>query len=215
VTSQPGRAETSPRVILVRRGKLLGYLTVGYNSLEAVIALIAGVIAGSVALVGFGADSVIEVTAGATALWRLSRDWDHQRRERTERIAHWIVGTCFIALAIYVAWESIEALLGRMPPDASLPGIALAAVSLVVMPLLARAKRKVALALRSGALVSEAKQTALCTYLSAILLGGLVLNAILGWWWADPLAGLAMVPLIAHEGWEGLRGRSSCEDECC
>lgn len=203
------------RIALVRRGTLLGYLTVGYNSLEAVIALVAGAIAGSVALVGFGADSVIELAAGATALWRFSRDWDHRRREHTERVAHRIVGMCFIVLAIYVAWESVGALLGREAPDESLPGIILAAASLVVMPLLAWAKRKVALALRSGALVSEAKQTALCTYLSAILLAGLVLNALLGWWWADPLAGLAMVPLIAWEGWEGLRGRSSCVDECC
>lgn len=205
----------SSRIALVRRGTMLGYLTAGYNSLEAVIALVAGVIAGSVALVGFGADSVIELAAGATALWRLSRDWDHERREQTERIALRIVGTCFIALAIYIAWESVEALRERKPPDASVPGIILAVASLVVMPLLARAKRRVALALRSGALVSEARQTALCTYLSAILLGGLGLNALLGWWWADPLAGLAMVPLIAYEGWDGLRGRSSCGADCC
>jgi divalent metal cation (Fe/Co/Zn/Cd) transporter len=206
-------AEAPTRVALVRRGTRLGYLTVGYNCLEAVIALVAGVVAGSVALVGFGADSLIELGAGATALWRLSRDWDAERREQTERISLRIVGASFLVLAIYVTWESLNALIGRKEPRESLLGIILAAASLAVMPLLARAKRKVALALQSGALVSEAKQTAVCTYLSAILLVGLGLNALLRWWWADPLAGLAMVPLIAKEGWEGIRGRSTCSEE--
>ena len=200
---------------LVSRGLRLGYLTVGYNSLEAVVALAAGVIAGSVALVGFGADSLIEVTAGFTALWRLGRDLDPIRRAHAERVSLRIVGGCFLVLAVYIAWDAGTALIGRQEPNESLTGIVLAAVSLVVMPLLARAKRKVALALNSGALVAEAKQTALCTWLSAILLGGLLLNAVLGWWWADPMAALAMVPIIAREGWEGLRGRSACEDECC
>ncbi len=209
VTGGAARAE------LVRRGLRLGYLTVGYNSLEAVIALLAGVLAGSVALVGSGADSLIEVTAGIAALWRLERDGDPVRRQHAERITHRIVGLCFLVLAVYITWDSLQTLIGREAPRESVTGIVLAAASLVVMPLLARAKRKVALAMHSGALVAEAKQTALCTWLSAILLGGLLMNATLGWWWADPVAALAMVPIIAREGWEGVRGRSACGDECC
>lgn len=213
-----GLADTTgalDRAGLVRRGLRLGYFTVVYNSFEAIIALGAGVLAGSVALVGFGADSLIEVTAGVTALWRLGRDVDPLRREHAERLTLRIVGFCFLALAVYVTWDSLKAVLGHEAPEESVTGIGLAAVSLVVMPLLARAKRKVALAMRSGALVAEAKQTALCTWLSAILLGGLVLNALFGWWWADPVAALAMVPIIAREGWEGIRGRSACGDDCC
>lgn len=203
------------RLQLVRRGTRLGVLTVGYNCLEALIAIAAGVSAGSVALVGFGADSMIEVTAGVTGLWRLRRDLDLVRRRHAEQIALRIVGSCFIALALYVTWDSLKALATHEEPRESLTGIALATASLVIMPLLARAKRKVALGMQSGALVAEAKQTALCTWLSAILLGGLLLNAVLGWWWADPVAALAMVPVIAREGWEGLRGRSACDADCC
>jgi divalent metal cation (Fe/Co/Zn/Cd) transporter len=203
------------RAGLVRRGLRLGHITVLYNCLEAVIALLAGLLAGSVALVGFGADSLIEVTAGVAALWRLGRDVDPRRRQHAERLTLRVVGLCFLALAMYVTWDSLKALVGREAPQESVTGIALAATSLVVMPLLARAKRKVALAMQSGALVAEAKQTALCTWLSAILLGGLLLNAVLGWWWADPVAALAMVPIIVREGWEGVRGRSTCGDEFC
>lgn len=215
MTSLADPCGTVARAGLVRRGLRLGYITVLYNSLEAVIALLAGVLAGSVALVGFGADSLIEVTAGVAALWRLGRDVDPARRQHAERLTLRIVGLCFLALAVYVTWDSLKALIGHEAPRESVSGIALAAASLVVMPLLARAKRKVALAMRSGALVAEAKQTALCTWLSAILLGGLLLNALLGWWWADPLAALAMVPIIAREGWEGVQGRSACGDDCC
>ena len=203
------------RAGLVRRGLRLGYFTVIYNSLEGLIALGAGVLAGSVALIGFGADSLIEVTAGVAALWRLGRDIDPVQREHAERLTLRIVGFCFLALAVYVVWDSVAALIGQDEPRESVTGIALAAVSLVVMPLLARAKRNVALAMRSGALVAEAKQTALCTWLSAILLGGLLLNALFGWWWADPVAALAMVPIIAREGWDGMQGRSACGDDCC
>jgi divalent metal cation (Fe/Co/Zn/Cd) transporter len=195
---------------LVRRGLLLNYATAFYNSLEAIIALGAGFAAGSVALVGFGFDSVIEVSASAAALWRLHTDSDHARRERNERITLRLVGISFLALAIYVAVGAVRALLSRELPGESPVGIALAVLSLVVMPLLARAKRRVALGLGSGALAAETQQTMICTYLSGILLGGLLLNAVAGWWWADPLAALAMVPLIAHEGIEALRGRDAC-----
>lgn len=198
----------------VRRGQWLSWLTLGYNSLEGIIAVGAGVLAGSIALVGFGVDSLIEVTASVAALWRLNADVDLIERERAELLTLRIVGVLFVALGIYVTWDAANALLKREAPEESTVGIALAVASLIVMPILARAKRKVAIALDSRALRSEAQQTQLCTYLSAILLGGLALNAILGWWWADPLAGLIMVPIIGKEGVEALRGHDGCNDGC-
>jgi divalent metal cation (Fe/Co/Zn/Cd) transporter len=198
----------------VRRGQWLSWVTLGYNSLEGIIAVGAGLLAGSIALVGFGVDSLIEVTASVAALWRLNSDVDPIERERAELVTLRIVGVLFIALGAYVTWDAANALLKREAPEESNVGIALALASLVVMPLLARAKRKVALALNSRALRSEAQQTQLCTYLSAILLGGLALNAVFGWWWADPVAALVMVPIIGKEGIEALRGHDCCEDGC-
>jgi divalent metal cation (Fe/Co/Zn/Cd) transporter len=202
------------RAHLVRRGRYLEYFTIGYNSLEGLIAVGAGLVAGSVALVGFGFDSLIEVTSGSVLLWRLHADVDEGRRERVETISLRLVGVCFVVLALYVSYDSIKSLLKREAPDESLIGIVLAAVSLIIMPLLVRAKRKVARSINSGALMADSKQTELCTYLSAILLGGLLLNALLGWWWADPVAALIMVPIIAKEGIEALRGESCCDDAC-
>lgn len=202
------------RSSLVRRGRYLEYFTIGYNSLEGLIALGAGITAVSVALVGFGFDSLIEVISGAVLLWRLHADVDEARRERVEAISLRLVGICFLALALYVIHDSIESLLTREAPNESLIGIVLAAVSLIVMPLLVRAKRNVARSINSGALMADSKQTELCTYLSAILLGGLLLNALLGWWWADPVAALIMVPIIAKEGIEALRGETCCDDAC-
>jgi divalent metal cation (Fe/Co/Zn/Cd) transporter len=202
------------RAHLARRALLLNYATLGYNALEAVVALVAGFAAGSVALVGFGVDSVIETTASGAAQWRIRADVDHARRERVEQVTLRVVGWSFIALAIYVLHDATTALWAREIPRRSGVGIALTAASLVVMPLLARAKRRVALELRSGALAAEATQTSLCAYLSAIVLGGLALYALLGWWWADPVAALCMVPIIAREGVEGIRGRSECCDDC-
>lgn len=199
---------------LVMRGRRLEYFTIAYNSLEGLIALVAGLIAGSIALVGFGFDSLIEVTSGAVLLWRLHADVDEDRRERVEAISLRIVGACFVVLAIYVTFDSVKLLIRREAPGKSLVGIVLAAVSLIVMPLLVRAKRRVARGINSGALMADSKQTELCTYLSAILLGGLLLNALLGWWWADPVAALIMVPIIVKEGIEGLRGETCCDDEC-
>ncbi len=205
---------TASRPALVRRGLLLNYVTLGYNSLEGLIAISAGIVAGSIALVGFGLDSVIEVSASLTALWRLYSDQDAARRARAERVALRTIGALFLTLAAYLAADAVHALTARTAPEESVVGIVLAAFSLAVMPLLARAKRRVAFAVGSGALAAEAQQTIFCTYLSAILLAGLLLNATLGWWWADPVAALVMVPLIAKEGLEGLRGRSVCGD-CC
>ena len=208
-------ADAGRRAELVARGMRLNWLTLGYNSLEGLIAIVAGLIAGSVALVGFGLDSVIEVTASVAAQWRLRADIVPSRRERVERISLRVIGISFLALAAYVAYDSVVSLWTRERPDTSWVGIALAAASLVVMPLLARAKRRVASGLRSSALTAEARQTTLCAYLSAILLGGLGLNAFLGWWWADPIAALLMVPIIAREGIQGIRGRTACcDDEC-
>jgi divalent metal cation (Fe/Co/Zn/Cd) transporter len=198
------------RAAVARTGRALQYASIGWNSLEAVIAVGSGAIAGSIALVGFGIDSAIEVTASVAALWRLARDADEGAREPAERRALRVIGVCFLLLAAYVLYESATALLGRRPPDVSVIGIVLAALSLVVMPLLVRLKRRVARQLASHALEAESRQTLVCAVLSAILLAGLGLNAALGWWWADPVAGLVMTPLIAREGWNALRGEACC-----
>jgi divalent metal cation (Fe/Co/Zn/Cd) transporter len=207
--------EMRNRADLVRRGRWLEYFTIIYNSAEGIIAIGAGIVAGSIALVGFGFDSLIEVTSGATLLWRLHLDVNEARRERVEAISLRIVGLCFVALAIYVSYDSVKSLIRREAPQESLVGIVLAAVSLVVMPLLVRAKRKVARGIKSRALMADSKQTQLCTYLSAILLGGLLLNALFGWWWADPVAALIMVPIIVKEGIEALRGETCCDEGDC
>ncbi len=204
-------ATSPPRAQLVRRSLLLTVATLTYNLIEGVIAVAAGVAAGSVSLIGFGLDSGIEVMAGVTGIWRLGRDADPVARADAERRALRVIGVSFLALAAWVSWEAVEALLSRTEPRASPVGIGLAALSVAVMPWLARAKRRVALQLGSGAMVAEATQTQLCVYLSAILLGGLVLNATLDWWWADPVAALIMVPIIGREGWDGVRGRSCCD----
>jgi divalent metal cation (Fe/Co/Zn/Cd) transporter len=200
---------------LVAKGRRLEYFTIAYNSLEGLIALVAGLMAGSIALVGFGFDSLIEVTSGAALLWRLHSDADESRRERVEAITVRIVGVCFLLLAAYVSYDSIKSLIWREEPRESIPGIVLAIASLIVMPLLVRAKRKVARGIKSNALMADSKQTELCTYLSAILLGGLLLNALFGWWWADPMAALVMVPIIVKEGIEALRGDPCCDEGVC
>lgn len=199
---------------LVAKGRRLEYFTIGYNSLEGLIALVAGLMAGSIALVGFGFDSLIEVTSGSALLWRLHLDADEARRERVEAVTLRIVGVLFLLLAAYVTYDSIKSLIWREKPRESIPGIILAIASVIVMPLLVRAKRNVARGIKSGALMADSKQTELCTYLSAILLAGLLLNAFLGWWWADPVAALIMAPIIVKEGIEGSRGETCCDDEC-
>src|SRR3984893_10798331 len=208
-------AETTvfERTAVVLRGRRLEYFTIAWNALEGLVAVVAGAIASSISLVGFGIDSFIEVTSGSVLLWRMSVDAEVHRRELNERRALRIVGACFLLLAAYIAYESVLDLWSRRAPDHSIPGIILACVSLIVMPLLSRAKRKVGRALGSAAMHADAKQTEFCTYLSAILLAGLLLNAVLGLWWADPVAALIMVPIIAKEGIEGLQGKV-CND-CC
>jgi divalent metal cation (Fe/Co/Zn/Cd) transporter len=192
------------------RGKRLEYFTVVWNSLEALVAIVSGLIAGSISLTGFGVDSLIEVTSGGALLWRMTAESDRQRRELIERSALRIVGGCFLALAIYVTYEGAYKLVFRELADRSVVGIGLATVSLIAMPILARAKRRVSKELGSAAMAADAKQTDFCAYLSAILLTGLSLNAFFGIWWADPVAGLAMVPLIAREGLRALQGKTCC-----
>ncbi len=202
------------RDALVRRGRVLAYLTVGWNSVEAIVSIAAGAIAGSVALMGFGLDSVIETSSGAVMLWRLghANERDNCTRERSERVALRLVGVSFLLLAAYVAGDAAWSLYKREVPERSAFGIAITVLSLIVMPILARAKRKVARGLNSGALQADSRQTDICAYLSAIVLAGLLLNAALGWWWADPVAALAMVPIIAREGVEAVRGEAcGCE----
>ncbi|HWR37291.1 MAG TPA: cation transporter [Clostridia bacterium] len=205
----------STRDRAIHRGRRLEYLTIAWNSLEAVVSIIAGFIAGSIALVGFGLDSVIETSSGAVMLWRFhgSNERDAVRRERAERIALRLVGLSFLALAAYVLIDAGQSLITREAPDSSVAGIIIAALSLVVMPVLARSKRRVASALDSGAMQADSRQTDICAYLSAILLLGLGLNAAFGWWWADPVAGLIMVPIIAKEGIEAVQGKTcACHD---
>jgi divalent metal cation (Fe/Co/Zn/Cd) transporter len=202
---------TTDREALAQRGRRLEYFTIAWNSAEGVIAVIAGGLAGSISLVGFGVDSFIEVTSGSALLWRMSQDADTHRREHLERRTLRIVGACFLGLAGYIAYEAVGDLVSHEAPARSLTGILLACVSLVVMPLLSRAKRRVGAAMHSRAMHADAKQTEFCTYLSAILLGGLLLNTLWGLWWADPVAALVMVPIIAKEGIDGLRGDACCD----
>jgi len=199
------------RALTARRGRTLEYFTIVWNVFEGVAAVVMGWIAGSISLVGFGIDSFIEVTSGATLLWRMAVDADTLRRERNETRALRIVGLCFLGLAAYVGYESLSDLVRKHAPERSIAGIALACTSLVVMPLLSRAKRKIGGALNSAAMNADAKQTEFCAYLSAILLVGLLLNAVWGLWWADPIAALVMTPIIANEGIQGLRNKA-CAD---
>lgn len=205
-------ASGQTRAMLVRRGERLTMLTLAYNTLEGVASLVAGAFAGSISLIGFGADSVIEVVSSIAALWRLRADVDEQRRVLIERRTLRLIGATFLALALYILIEAAHSLFTREASERSVVGIFIAGASVVIMPILARAKRRIAIALDSRALAADAMQTSLCAWLSWIVLGGLVLNATLGWWWADPIAGICMTPIIAREGIEGLRGQRDCAD---
>ena len=186
-----------------REGRRLEYFTLGWNLTEAVVGIGAGVIAGSIALIGFGVDSIIESFSGAILLWRLQR---HKADEKREQLALKLVAISFLVLAAYVTIDATKTLIQREPPHASIVGVCLAAISIVVMPLLACAKRRVAARLNSRALVADSRQTDLCAYLSGILFIGLILNALFGWWWADSIAAILMVPIITREGIEALKG---------
>ncbi|GAA1507024.1 cation transporter [Nocardioides humi] len=197
---------SAPRPLLARRARLLAAASVAYNVVEAVIAVSAGLVAGSVALVGFGLDSVVEVSSGLVVLWQFR----HPLPESRERTALRLMAVSFLALAAYVGVGSARALLGGHEPDASTVGIVLAAVSLAVMPFLSWAQRRTGRALGSNAVVADGTQTLLCTWLSAALLAGLLLNALLGWSWADPVAGLVIAAVAVREGVEAWRGKGCC-----
>lgn len=200
------------RDALLRKGIVLESVTVGYNALEGIVAIVAGLAAGSVALTGFGIDSVIEVTSGALLWWRLRAELGSPPlRPTVERRAARGAGLLLLALALYIVAESVRDLRTGQHPETSSIGIVLTSLSLIVMPLLARAKLRTAEKLESRALRADAHETIVCAWLSATTLSGLGLNAVLGWWWADPVAALAMLPLIVREGIEAWRGEAEGE----
>jgi divalent metal cation (Fe/Co/Zn/Cd) transporter len=204
-----GATTAAPRSALLRRGLLLEYLTVGWNIGEGVVGVVSGLVAGSPALIGFGVDSFVESVSGAALIWRLRSeiggDLDGDAIDRVERRAERFVGVAFLLLAAYVAFEAVRALVSGSAPDASPVGIVLTAVSIVVMLWLAHAKRQTGEALGSRALIADSMQTYACWDLSVTALAGLVLNAALGWWWADPVAALAIAVILVREGLEALR----------
>lgn len=199
-------APTDRRKVLRRRVRLLVAATITYNVVEAVIAIGAGTVAGSVALIGFGLDSLVEVTSAAAVAWQFAARDPEQREKTALRVIAW----SFFALAAYVTVEALRALVGGAEAEHSTVGIVLLALSVVVMPFLSLAQRWTGRELGSNSAVADSKQTLLCTYLSAAVLVGLVLNSTLGWWWADPIAALVLAAVAVKEGREALRG-----DVCC
>jgi len=192
----------------------LGYFTVSWNVVEGIIAIVAASVAGSRALLGFGLDSSIESISAVVLIWRLRVERrDPARADRVERQAVRLIGVTFFLLAAFVAVESVRSLVGQQEPDASPIGIAVTAVSLMVMPVLARRKRALAVEMGRKAVEADSAQTRACAYLSAVVLGGLILNAALGWWWADPAAALVVVVLLVLEGREALTAEHV--DDCC
>jgi divalent metal cation (Fe/Co/Zn/Cd) transporter len=202
------------RPAAVRRARLLNRVTLSYNVIEAMVALTAGVVAGSISLVGFGLDSVVEVSAALVVTWRLAAERQDGCTQDDDRRATRAIAISFFALAGYVGFNAVTRLVNGEHPDATLVGIVLTSVSLVMMPFLARAKRRVAPTLGSRAQEAEADQTRLCAYMSAVVLVGLLANGALGWWWADPLAAIGIATLALVEGVRTWRAES-LEDTCC
>jgi divalent metal cation (Fe/Co/Zn/Cd) transporter len=189
----------------------LARATIAWNAVEAVVAIVSGAVASSIALVGFGLDSTVEVVSASVIVWQMTRDVLEDREEQALRL----IAVSFFALAGYVTVQAVFDLASRSEPEASVVGIALAAVSLVVMPLLAGLKRRNGRRLGSTSVVADSNQTLLCTYLSVVLLVGLLLNATVGWWWADPVAALVIATLAIHEGREAWHGERCCDDDAC
>lgn len=204
----PGMVAPVPdrRAVLTRRVRLLVAATISYNVAEAVVAVTAGMMASSIALIGFGLDSVIEVASAAAVAWQFSGAEPQAR----ERAALKVIATSFFVLAGYVTVESVRSLAGERSAEASTPGIVLAAVSLLVMPLLSAAQRRAGRELGSASAVADAQQTLLCTYLSGVLLGGLLLTSVFGWTWADPLVALVIAGVAVREGRRAWRGEHCC-----
>ena len=199
------------RARLSRRAQLFAGVSVAYNGVEAVVALVAGAAASSSALIGFGLDSVVEVSSGLVILWQFRRGLGQTRERQAQRA----IALSFLALAAYVAVDSSRALLTGAQPDTSVVGIVLATVSLAVMPFLSLAQRRTGRALHSSAVVSDSAQTMLCSWLSGVLLVGLLLNAVLGWAWADPVAGLVIAGVAVKEGLDAWRGQACCGPATC
>ncbi len=195
---------------LLRRGLLLEFVTVGWNLIEGVIAVFAALARGSVVLLGFGVDSFVESISGSVLIWRLSSEApgnaDEEAIERIERRAEQLVGVSFFALAAYVAFDAVTSLLNQERLEVSTVGIALTSISIGVMLWLARAKRRAAADLGSRAFAADAEQTQACWYLSLVVLAGIGLNALFGWWWADPVAALGVALILVREGWEAWGG---------
>jgi divalent metal cation (Fe/Co/Zn/Cd) transporter len=203
-------AEQQSRSALVISGKHLEYFTIIWHLLEGAISLVAGLVSGSLSLVGFGVDSLIELASAVAVWWRMAVDDRVEHRERNEKLTLRLIGASFIALAGYLIFESVASFVNKKAPEPSVPGIVIAVLSLIVMPLLSRAKRNVAAQLKSPAMKADATQADFCAYLSAILLVGLLVNFQFGWWWADPVAALTMAVIIGNEGI-----KSSLGDPCC
>lgn len=210
VTSTP----TPTRPQAVRRARALNVVTIGWNVLEAVVALGAGIAAGSVSLVGFGLDSTVEVSAAVVLAWRLRQERRTDCTQPSDRRATRLIAASFVLLGGYVGVEAVRDLAARAQPEVSGVGIAITALSLAVMPVLARAKRRLAPVIGSRAVEAEAQQTNLCALLSGVVLAGLAANALAGWWWADPVAGLAVAGIALVEGVRTWRAEA-LEDTCC
>ncbi len=210
------------RLKLVRRARLLAWAGLGWHGIEATVAIGAGIIAGSIALIGFGADSLVEAVAGVAVLWRFARS--RISSESAERRARKLIGASYFLISAYVGVESVKTLVVQERPEASFIGICLSIVTLITMPLLARAKVRISEKLNSAALRGEGIQNMLCAYLSVALLAGLGANALFGWWWADPVAALVITAVAIREGQKTWRGEDCCvtdpadgccDDECC
>ncbi len=208
----PMVAANPDRLSAVVSAKRLEYFTIGWHVLEGIISMLAGVASGSLSLVGFGVDSLVELGSGAVILWRMRDDHNVEHRARNEQWALYAIGCSFMALSVYLIVESMADILLKKAPETSVPGIAIAALSLLVMPILSRAKKRVAANLSSRAMSADSKQADFCAYLSAILLAGLLLNYAFGWWWADPVAALIMALIIGNEGVNTTLAKG---DDCC
>ena len=207
-------APVTDRAAAVRRARFLNRFTLTYNVLEAIVALTAGVMASSISLIGFGLDSVVEVSASLVLTWRLAAERHGGCTQEADRRATRAIAVSFFALAAYVGYDAVGRLLNEERPDATVIGIVLTALSLLVMPFLARAKKRVAPALGSRAQEAEADQTRLCAYMSGVVLVGLLANGALGWWWADPVAAIGIASLALVEAVRTWRAESLA-DTCC
>lgn len=206
--------QTSPHSRLVKKALLIEWFLVFYNVTEGIVSVIFGSSAGSIALVGFGLDSFIEVSAAGILIWRLSHKGDEEEEKKKEKKALFFIGLTFFALAAYVIYESCSKLIRQEKPEATSIGVIIAILSLLLMPTLGFMKKKIARQIDSRALEADAMETLICCYLSFALVVGLGLNALLGWWWADPIAGLVMVYFLIKEGREAFSGEECCDKKC-